>query len=298
MVVFQLKWSIDKKEAGSNIKDFLKKKEISKAALTAIKFNGGKISVNEKEENVRYILQNNDRLTVMFPKEDPSEGLISEKIPFPIVYEDEFLLVVNKKDGMSSIPSREHPTGSLANALVGYYQEKGIEATVHIVTRLDKDTSGLVLIAKHRHIHHLLSKQQKEGTVKRTYRAFAEGKLPLAEGVIEKPIGRREDSIIEREVRSDGQYARTRYKVCHYYSTFTFVELQLDTGRTHQIRVHLSDLGYPLVGDDLYGGGRKRLKRQALHCANLVFNHPITLQPLSFSSSLPEDMNELIKRDK
>jgi 23S rRNA pseudouridine1911/1915/1917 synthase len=236
----------------------------------------------------------NDRLTVAFPLEEPSEGLIREKIPLNILYEDDFLMVVNKRNGMSSIPSREHPTGSLANGLVGYYYEKGINSTVHIVTRLDKDTSGLVLIAKHRHIHHLLSKQQKNGILKRTYRAFAEGKLP-AEGVIEEPIGRMDDSIIKREVRSDGQFARTQYKVCCYYPVFTFVELHLDTGRTHQIRVHLSYLGYPLVGDDLYGGSRQLLNRQALHCAKLEFNHPISMQPLSFSVSLPEDMNKLIQ---
>ncbi|WP_445486709.1 RluA family pseudouridine synthase [Niallia sp. 03133] len=297
-MAFQLSWSIDKQEEGITIKEYLKIKEVSKTALTAIKFQGGKITVNDKEENVRYILRWHDRLNVVFPHEDPSDGLIGEKIPLNILYEDELLLVVNKRDGMSSIPSRDHPKGSLANGVVGYYQEKGIHSTVHIVTRLDKDTSGLVLIAKHRHIHHLLSKQQKQGTVKRTYSAFAEGKLPLTAGVIEEPIGRMDDSIIKREVRSDGQYARTRYKVFRNYSDFTFVELQLDTGRTHQIRVHLSYIGNPLIGDDLYGGSRDRLTRQALHCSRLEFNHPITLKPLTFSASLPEDMNDLIVEEK
>ncbi|MGP7817249.1 RluA family pseudouridine synthase [Niallia sp. 01092] len=293
-MVFRLQWSIAEHEKETTIKDFLKEKEISKIALTAIKFKGGKITVNNKEENVRYILQHHDLLMVTFPQEDPSEGLKGENIPLNILYEDDFLLVVNKRDGMSSIPSREHPTGSLANGLVGYYREKGIHSTVHIVTRLDKDTSGLVLIAKHRHIHHLLSKQQKDGKIKRTYNAFAEGRMPAAEGVIEEPIGRKDDSIIKREVRSDGQFARTRYKVCHYYPDFTFVELRLDTGRTHQIRVHLSYLGHPLAGDDLYGGSREIIKRQALHCAKLEFTHPITYKQLTFSVPLPDDMNDLI----
>jgi 23S rRNA pseudouridine1911/1915/1917 synthase len=292
---FQLQWEVNKLQAGQIIKEFLKKEEISRIALTDIKFGGGKILVNGIEVNVRYVLKEGEVLTVIFPPENPSEGVAGEKIPLEILFEDQFLLVVNKPAGMSTIPSREHPTGSLANALVGYYEEIGIRATSHIVTRLDRDTSGIVLVAKHRHVHHLLSKQQQNGNVKRTYEAFAQGSLKLEKGSIEEPIGRKVDSIIEREVRSDGQYACTHYKVLKRYNEFTHVELQLMTGRTHQIRVHMSFIGHPLLGDDLYGGSRTLVKRQALHCKKIHFPHPFSGGEMNFTASLPLDMLEISK---
>jgi len=294
---FQLQWEISKLKAGSVIREFLKVEEISRVALTDIKYNGGKILVNDIEVNVRYMLKEGDVLTVIFPPENPSEGAAGEKIPLDILFEDQYLLVVNKPAEMSTIPSREHPTGSLANALVGYYEEIGIRATSHIVTRLDRDTSGIVLIAKHRHVHHLLSKQQKNGNVKRTYEALVEGNIVLEKGIIEKPIGRKLDSIIEREVRSDGQYACTHYRVLKRYKEFTHVELQLKTGRTHQIRVHMSFIGHPLLGDDLYGGTRSLILRQALHCKNIQFPHPFIGKTMIFTADPPIDMYELIKAD-
>lgn len=290
---FNLQWKINSDDAGKIVREFLKEQAISKTALTDIKFNGGSISVNGEEVTVRYSLQSHDHLTVQFPVEEPSAGLIGEDIPLKIVYEDDSLLVVNKPAGMNTIPSREHPSGSLANALIGYFQKIGLQATTHIVTRLDRDTSGLVLVAKHRHIHHLLSEQQKTGAVKRIYEAFAEGEFAEINGKIEEPIGRKADSIIERQVRQDGQYALTNYRVIQLFSRFTWLELRLETGRTHQIRVHLSFRGHPLVGDTLYGGKQDLLKRQALHCRKVTFVHPILQQSLEFTAELPEDMERL-----
>jgi 23S rRNA pseudouridine1911/1915/1917 synthase len=292
---FELQWIISEPHEGLMIKEFLKEKEISRVALTDIKFKGGKILVNSTEVNVRYVLKANDIVTVIFPAENPSEGIIGEKIKLEILFEDPFILVVNKPAGMSTIPSREHPNGSLANALVGYYEEIGIKATAHIVTRLDRDTSGIVLIAKHRHVHHLFSKQQQSGDIKRTYEAFAEGSLNLDSGSIEENIGRKTDSIIEREVRNDGQYACTHYKVLKRYKEFTHVELQLETGRTHQIRVHMSFIGHPLLGDDLYGGNRLLIERQALHCKKVQFIHPFSGMEMNFAAPLPLDMDEIKK---
>ncbi|MEH7117390.1 RluA family pseudouridine synthase [Neobacillus vireti] len=294
---FTLKWTIDKSSSGLLIKDFLKKEEVSRIALTDIKFKGGSILVNNQEVNVRYPLGEGDSLVVIFPAEIPSEGVKAEDIPLTILYEDEFILIINKPAMMNTIPSREHPNGSLANALVGYYQRAGIQATSHIVTRLDRDTSGIVLIAKHRHVHHLFSKMQQDGLVKRTYEAFAGGLLVVDKGTIIEPIGRKHDSIIEREVRPDGQYACTHYQVIKWYSTFTHIELGLETGRTHQIRVHMSFLGYPLLGDDLYGGDPSLIKRQALHCKKIQFLHPIYKKEMAFTASLPEDMNGILKAD-
>ncbi|MGG0719066.1 RluA family pseudouridine synthase [Robertmurraya massiliosenegalensis] len=291
---FTLQWKIDIVNQGKLVRDFLKEKSISKAALTDIKFAGGRITVNNIEVTVRKPLQVGDLLVVEFPNENRSESLAGEEIPLDIVFEDEYVLIVNKPAGIVTIPSRDHPSGSLANGIVGYYEKMSHPATVHIVTRLDRDTSGLVLVAKHRHIHHLLSTQQKQGLVKRTYEAFAAGVFLHKKGTIEEPIGRKKDSIIEREVQVGGQYACTHYELLQQQEDFAHVRLKLETGRTHQIRVHLSHLGHPLIGDDLYGGVVGQMSRQALHCRSLSFIHPIREASLFFQSSLPEDMAMLL----
>ncbi len=287
-------WRITSEDENKNIKGFLHEKEISKTSLTDIKFKGGFIAVNGNEQTVRYTLKEGDILTIGFPEEIPSDGIKGEELPLNILYEDDFLLVVNKPAGISTIPSREHPAGSLANALIGYYQQIGLNATTHIVTRLDRDTSGIVLVAKHRHIHHLFSKQQKAGMINREYEAIAEGLLTEDYGVIRQPIARKKDSIIEREVNPEGQYACTHYEVIRKYRDFTHIKLRLETGRTHQIRVHMSYLGHPLLGDELYGGKLELLSHQALHCSRISFVHPMTEERLTFMQDLPDDLRKIL----
>ena len=269
---------------------------ISKRALTAIKFNGGEISVNGVEQNVRYPLSVGDTVTIKFPIEEASEGLIPERGKLSVIYEDEYVLVINKPPFMSTIPSREHPTGSVANVVLKHLLESDTLSTAHIVTRLDRDTSGLMCIAKHRHIHHIMSEQQKKGLVSREYEALAYGKVETQS--IIAPIGRKETSIIEREVREDGQFAHTDVRVIRVLGedvdAISHVRLQLHTGRTHQIRVHMSYLGHPLLGDELYGGERNVIARQALHCAYLQFIHPISQQLMTFECELPNDMRTLL----
>lgn len=292
---FSLQWEITSENEGMLIRDFVKEHGISKTSLTDIKFKGGSILVNGETVNVRYRLSSGDVLKIVFPSEEPSVGLSGESLPLSIVYEDPFILVVNKPAGMNTIPSREHPTGSLANGLIGYYQQAGISATAHVVTRLDRDTSGLVLVAKHRHVHHLFSEQQKSGGVNRIYEALAFGIIASDEGVIEAPIARKQDSIIEREVHPTGQFARTNYRVLMRGQDFTKVRLKLETGRTHQIRVHLSYIGHPLLGDDLYGGPVDCISRQALHCREVAFFHPFLKKEMKFHADLPSDMAKMIE---
>lgn len=266
---------------------------ISKRALTAIKFGGGEIVVNGEVQNVRYILTKGDVVTIKFPEEQASDSLIAEVGELDIVYEDDYLLVINKPPYMSTIPSREHPSGSMANIILHHLQKGSVASTVHVVTRLDRDTSGLMCIAKHRHIHHLMSEQQKAGTVSREYEALVYG-VVQPQSII-APIGRKETSIIEREVREDGQFAHTDVRLLqHFQNEISHVRLKLFTGRTHQIRVHMSYIGHPLLGDELYGGRRNVIRRQALHCAYLQFTHPIKKQRMTFESALPEDMRALL----
>lgn len=294
MKAFELSWNVAAAEEGMILREFLKSQHISKAALADIKFQGGKITVNAQEETVRYILQSGDRVTVQFPLERCSDGLIAEDLPLDIVYEDDHVLVINKPAFMNTIPSREHPAGSVANRVAGYYLKQEISSTVHVVTRLDRDTSGIMLIAKHRHVHHLLSEQQKRGEVKRTYVAFVHGHV-APEGKVEAPIGRKSSSIIEREVREDGQYACTLFKrLLEFDEGYSYVQLRLLTGRTHQIRVHMAHIGHPLLGDDLYGGTLELISRQALHCRQIEFVHPFTGEQMMFEAELVEDMSRLL----
>ncbi|MGF3102245.1 RluA family pseudouridine synthase [Rossellomorea sp. DUT-2] len=296
MKLYTLKWIIPFSYDGKLMREFLIDQQISKRTLTAVKFDGGTITVNGNEENVRYHLTEGDILEMRFPEEKGSESLVAEEIPMSIIYEDGDVLVVDKQWGMKTIPTKNEPTGSLANAIAGYYERVGMGSTVHIVTRLDKDTSGLVLIAKHRHVHHLFSLQQKGREIKRTYEAFAEGGLDPDIGTIEEPIGRKADSIIEREVRQDGRYALTHYRVKKQFQDFAHIELRLETGRTHQIRVHMSFIGHPLAGDDLYGGSVALIGRQALHCKNLSFFHPVKKEWVHLEAVIPRDMRILLER--
>nr|WP_064092403.1 RluA family pseudouridine synthase [Rossellomorea aquimaris] len=294
MKPYSLEWIVDSSYEGKLLREFLIDQQISKRTLTSVKFDGGLITVNGKEVNVRYVLHERDFVKITFPKEVSSDALVGKEFPLTIVYEDNDVLIIDKDWGIPSIPTNDHDVNSLAAGIYGYYQRVGISSTVHIVTRLDKDTSGLILIAKHRHVHHLFSLQQKDRRIQRSYEAIAQGKLLFQKGTIEAPIGRKDDSIIEREVREDGQPAITHYDVLKQYKGFAHVQLKLETGRTHQIRVHMSSIGHPLVGDDLYGGDLNILNRQALHCRSLAFFHPIKRIWMSFSSMLPEDMKNLL----
>lgn len=268
---------------------------ISKRALTAIKFDGGTLLVNGEEKNVRHSLKIGDVVTIIFPQEEVSEGLAAQEGPLAIVYEDEAVLVLDKPPFMNSIPSKEHLNGSIANYVYGYFVQQQLASTVHIVTRLDRDTSGLMVIAKHRHIHHIMSGQQKNGSIHREYEAIVEGYVEQDQQSIILPIGRKDTSIIEREVRADGQFAHTDVSVIARKNNLTHIRLKLHTGRTHQIRVHMAHIGHPLVGDELYGGSRTLLNRQALHCRNIQFEHPLTKETMQFCSNLPSEISNLIK---
>lgn len=283
-------------EDGQLLREAIAAWGISKRALTSIKFDGGDILVNGEERNVRHVLSEGDRVSIIFPPEVVSEGLVAEYGKLDIVYEDEALLIINKPPYMSTIPSREHPTSSVANYLRGYFEQQNIASTVHIVTRLDRDTSGLMCIAKHRHIHHLMSEQQKAGNVHREYEAIVHGIVAKGQSII-APIGRKDTSIIEREVREDGQFAHTDVKVLATVSeplAMSHIRLKLYTGRTHQIRVHMAYIGHPLVGDELYGGSRTYMDHQALHCVSLQFVHPVTKKMMNFCSEVLEQMGKLI----
>ena len=274
------------------LREFLLENNISRKTLTRIKFdNDGSIKVNDKEENVRYILKKDDIVEITLP----SENYRFIDKPIEIVYEDAYFLIVNKEINLPSIPSRNSEDESLLERVNYYFREKNINSIPHIVTRLDKNTSGLVLIAKHRHIHALFSNME----IDKYYTALINGRIGQ-HGIIEAPIRRVSSSIIEREVGEDGEYAKTEYWLEKYNlkNNVSIVKLKLYTGKTHQIRVHMKYLGYPLLGDELYGGDVGLISRQALHCSNLAFIHPIIGEEINVSVNLPNDMNNIIKHNE
>ncbi len=290
-----LEWQIKKEHDQMSIREYLQEvHSFSRRIISALKFEGGQILVNGLPKTVRYCLTADDLLTIVFPPETKGDYLKPEEIPLDIVYEDDDILIINKEAGMATMPSANHRSGTVANGLLAYYEKKEIPYTIHVVTRLDRDTSGLMLIAKHRYSHSLLAASQSNDKLRREYKALVEGRLETKQGIINAKIARKENSIIERTVSDFGKEAITYYEVEAEYNDHSLVNIVLETGRTHQIRVHFSHIGHPLIGDDLYGHSNEQIKRHALHCEKLSFEHPLSKQWMSFHMPIPNDMKRLI----
>ena len=244
------------------------------------------------------VLEPGEVLTVRL-YEDIENGslIIPSDEPIDIVYEDEDLILLNKKGDMVVHPSYAHYKDSLSNALAGYYKKTGQEHVMRVIGRLDRETSGLIIFAKNRHSASILSRKSERMSRRKEYLALCSGIFETKEGTVDAPIERIPGQRMIREVRDDGKRAITHYKVEKEFQDFSLVRLKLDTGRTHQIRVHMSYIGHPLLGDNLYGKeieDNKGLTRAALHACHLEFEQPITGEKLSFEAQLPEDMQNAI----
>lgn len=280
-------------EAKRNVRSFLREVHgISRSLLVELKHVKG-IRLNGSVTYLDHPLLPGDCIELHLPEEE-SANIIAEPISFDIVFEDEDVLVVNKTPGLCVHPTMLHPSGTLANGVIYHWNMQGISRKFRPVNRLDKDTSGLVLIAKSQYAHQQLAVVQQENRIERHYEAFVYGHIAGEGGTIDAPIRRKSDSLMERVVGEGGQWARTHYTVLARYGAYTHVRVKLDTGRTHQIRVHMSYIGHPLLGDDLYGGERSMISRQALHARTLSFPHPRDKSIHSFEVPLPEDMNALL----
>lgn len=261
-----------------------------KKTQEGIRRNGIWAYVNEK-------LNEGDVLSLHLVEEETETSIQPVYVPLDIVYEDEDLLVINKPANMPIHPSMNHYEGTLANGLLYYFKEQGEHFTFRCINRLDRDTSGLTIIAKHLLSAGILSRQVSKREIKRTYRAICQGKVS-DNGTIDAPISRAHDSTIERCVNfEDGERAVTHYKRIAYDAVkdLSLVELRLETGRTHQIRVHMKHIGHPIIGDFLYHPDFRYCARQALHSYSLSFVHPLSNQEMYFTAPLPEDLNSIFE---
>lgn len=288
----KLEYIITDEFHNKTVEQFLKAQEFPHQAIVQLKKTQEGILRNGIWAYTSDKLAIDDLLCLHLVEDVPESSIEPIFVPLNIVYEDEDLLVIDKPANMPIHPSMNHHDGTVANGLMHYYREQGKEFTFRAINRLDRDTSGLTMVAKHLLSGGILSRQVATKEIKRTYRAICNGKLP-ENGTIDAPIARVADSTIERCVDfENGEHAITHFKRIAYdeEKQLSLVELQLETGRTHQIRVHLKHLGYPIIGDFLYNPDYTYCSRQALHSASLCFTHPITKKEMHFASPLPEDL--------
>lgn len=283
-------------EEGRMVKGILRGSlQLSYTLLKSLKWRENAILLNGQSVHVNAIVHAGDVVSVALSERTPREDLYCENTAAPnIVYEDEDLLVLNKPAGVAMHPKADDAAApSLAVMLTGYLGEGSVP---HFVSRLDKGTSGLLIAAKSGYVHDRLRRALHSSELRREYRAVAVGQVTPPRGVIDAPIGRADGSIIRRCVREDGLVSRTEYEVLQTTERFTLLRLRPETGRTHQLRVHMAYLGHPLAGDWLYGTEDKNLlARPALHSYELWFTQPITGQELHFTAPIPQDMQRLLE---
>lgn len=285
---------------GHKISEFLRNQGISTKSIIRLKSDVENVLLNDEPGFINRILKKDDRLTLCVKELESSKKIPPVDLPLSIIYEDEDILIVNKPANMPIHPSMNNYENTLGNAVAYYYMKKGEPFLYRCINRLDRDTTGLTILAKHYLSCGILYDEMESREIKRTYYAIVENRTVfdapyahrlLQTGTIDLPLGRKPDSAIERMVDiKNGDKAITHYRVLATNDGLSLLELQLDTGRTHQIRVHMQAIGHPLIGDFLYNSKDTHMKRQALHAGKLSFRHPITKEILSFTAPVPQDM--------
>ena len=288
-------YTIDNASTGLRIEQYLRRRGYSYQNLVRLKKMRESILLNGAWTYMRTAVKDGDILTVHIQEPESSPNIPPVKLPLDIVYEDEDIVVVNKPAGMPVHPSLNNYENSLANGLMYYYQKQGKPFIFRCTNRLDRDTSGLTVVAKHMVSSSILSSMGMRHEITREYLAIVRGALKPSEGTIDAPIGRTGSSLIERKIDfENGERAVTHYRVVEEQNEHSLVSLILETGRTHQIRVHMKYIGHPLVGDYLYNPDMEYIDRQALHSHRLSFTHPVTGEKMEFTAPLPTDMRKIL----
>ena len=287
-----LKYTAKKDDSGKSVKQIIEREfSLSSRTLSKLKKNGG-IKVNRNIVTVRFSLSESDILTLSID-DIPSQSIERVDIPLDVLYEDEDILIVNKPLGMPTHPSQGHHTDTLANAVM--YRYRDTDFTFRAITRLDGDTTGVVLIARNALSAQRLTHSLQNGDIKKEYAAVVLGVPEKSKGIIDAPIARCEDSIIKRKIDPDGKRAVTHYEVdfTRNDGLYSLVKAFPITGRTHQIRLHLSHIGHPIYGDFLYGDPIDGV-RAYLHCRSLTFPHPMTKEIMTVAAPLPQDIRTIM----
>jgi len=242
-------------------------------------------------------LHQGDVITISLPEETIDYSIVHEDIKLDIVFEDDYLLIINKPSGMPVMVTKSHPSGTLSNALCHYFVHNNIMSKIHLVNRLDKDTTGLMIVAKNRYVKYLLSEDLKN-KITREYYCIVNGLLINKKSVIDLPIGKTSENSMKRIIKQDGLRALTAYEVVQEFKDFSLLKITLKTGRTHQIRVHLSHIGHPIVGDLLYNSKESEQELMML-CSHLVqFEHPITNEFMKFDIGIPNSFQYFLNQIK
>lgn len=294
-------YRVEKEEEGQRIDNYIVKKQKEKTRVAIQRgIEEGRILVNKKNIKSSYKIKKGDIITIE-EKEPKKIDLKAQEIPIEVIYEDNDIIVVNKPKGMVVHPANGNLDGTLVNAIMAICKDTlsgiGGELRPGIVHRLDKDTSGIIIIAKNDIAHVKISEQLKKREVKKTYIALVRGVVKENEATIDMPIGRSKNDRKKMAISKEGKNAITHIKVIKRYEKYTLLEIKIETGRTHQIRVHLSHIGYPIIGDTTYSNGKNEfgIKGQCLHAKSLEFEHPVSKKIMKLEAQLPEYFVEIIK---
>lgn len=291
----KLFFTISDQDENKTIHDFLKSHGFSSQNIVELKKMNRSILINDEWVYVNHRLKKGEKLVIHIQENSANEKILPVNLPFPILYEDDDLVIINKPANMPIHPSQNNYENTLANAASYYYEiTHNTPFTFRCINRLDRDTTGLTILAKNMYSANILAGQMQRREIKRLYLAILDGTLEKKYGIINLPVGRKPGSTIERQIDPEhGEIAITHYCRLKTWGNYTLAAFQLETGRTHQIRVHCASMGTPLVGDTLYNHSPSAalMDRQALHAYRIRFQHPVTGLPMKFSAPIPEDMS-------
>ena len=290
----KLEYVVNELTKYENVKQVLKEEFLMSDRLIVKLKNSKQIYLNNAPTFVNQKLKIGDKISADLDFEETSDNIVPTKIDLDILYEDDGLLIVNKPPFMPVHPSMDHFEDSLSNGIKYYFNSIGLKRKIRPVNRLDKNTSGIVIFAKNEYMQECLIKQMRSGSFKKEYLALVNGVIDKEIQVIDAPIARKDDSIIERCVSENGDRAITEIELLKAFDNYSLVKCNLKTGRTHQIRVHLSYIGHPILGDDLYGKKSEFISRQALHAYMVSFIHPLTKKEFKIDAEIPNDISQLI----